>query len=58
MENKTKQRKNHISWVSIPYIPHLNEQLEKIFIKHNISFHSFSGPKSGDILCSINKSKH
>ena len=26
-ENKTKQRKSHISWVSIPYIPHLNEEL-------------------------------
>ena len=34
------------------------EQLKKIFIKNDISFHSSSKPNLGDILCSINESKH
>ena len=56
---KIKQNNEKVtSWVSISYIPHLNEELKKTFIKHNISFHSSSGPKLGNILFSFNKSKH
>ena len=57
-ENIKKQQQSHISWASNPYIPYLIQQLGKIFIKHDISFHSSSGLKLGDVLCSINKSKH
>ena len=56
---KIKQTNEKVtSWVSILYIPHLNKQLKKIFIKQNISFHGPFGPKLEDILCSFNKSKH
>ena len=53
---KTKYKK-HITWVSIPYTLHINQQLKKAFTNNSVSFHSSSGPKLKNILCAANKTK-
>ena len=55
--SKTKKNNCRISLFSVPYIPQINQKLEKAFTKNNVFFHCLSGPKLGNILCAPNKTK-
>ena len=55
---KTKKNNHHITWVSVPYIPQINEKLKKAFTRNNVSFHCSAGPKLGNILSAPNKTKY
>ena len=54
---KTKKNNPHITWVSMPYIPQINEKLKKAFTRNNVSFHCSAGPRLGNILSAPNKTK-
>ena len=54
---KKKKNNSHITWVSVPYIPQINEKLKKAFTRNNLSFHCSAGPKLGNILSAPNKTK-
>ena len=54
---KTKKNNRHITWVSVPYIPQINEKLKKAFKRNNLSFHCSVGPKLRNILKTPNKTK-